>query len=182
MCMPSAEDGSLSGLSCRWDVQWLNTSAAVLKKLGCLWGLPLGTNFQLTHQHIPDGFDGEKRSPSCFASGSFHWKCRAYQVFFLLQSKQLNRPSGSPQSWTLPLTGKQGQLSSKSHWKETALPQPKEGFMIQFSARSCILWEHKMRFSQMNPYKTWTECLHFMKEMPAQSKQSTLFLPVWECV
>lgn len=104
--MPSAEDSGVSGLSCRWNVQWLNASAAVLKKLGCLWVLPLGTNFQLTHQHIPDGFDGEKRSPSCFASGSFHWKCRAYQVFFLLQSKQPNRPSGSPQSWILPLTGK----------------------------------------------------------------------------
>lgn len=34
----------------------------MLKKLGCLQVLPLGGNFQLTHQHIPDGFDGEKLS------------------------------------------------------------------------------------------------------------------------
>lgn len=112
-------------LSCRRDGQWLNASAAVLKKLGCLRVLPLGDNFQLTHQHIPDGFDGEKRSPSCFASGSFHWKCRAYQVFFFLQSKQPNRPSGSPQSWTLPLIGKQGQFSSESHGEETVFTTTK---------------------------------------------------------
>lgn len=44
------------GLSCRWEVWWLNASADVLKKLGCLRILPLGANCQLTHQHIPEGW------------------------------------------------------------------------------------------------------------------------------
>lgn len=36
MHMPSPEDSGMSGLSCRWDVWWVNASADVLKKLGCL--------------------------------------------------------------------------------------------------------------------------------------------------
>lgn len=69
--------------------------------------------------------------------------------------------------------------SAQKHAGKAVVPQPEEEGRIQFSAHSCILWEHKRRFSQTNPCKTQVECLHSVKEMPAWRKQSILILPIW---
>lgn len=126
--MPSAEDRVRAAFPT--DARFGDTAAAVLKTLGCLRILPLGANCQLTHQHIPDGSDGEKCSPSRSALGSFLWKCCAYQVFLLLQTKDQTGQTkahspGCAFNWE---TG----LSSKSLWRGRVSPQPQERVMTQF--------------------------------------------------
>lgn len=122
--------------------------------------------------------DRKKRSPSRSASGSFLRKC--VHLKCCSGSKphdQRGHEEAHSPGCCLSL-GNRGN-SAQKHAGKAVVPQPEEGGRIQFSAHSCILREHKRRFSQTTPCKTRVACLHSVKEMPAWRKQSILILPIW---